>query len=143
MAPVARKRSRSRSARTSSRRRRIPTPPVAKSISIDENIISCNTNYCDYLRTILAGIITNIVVVFIFLTLKSVVVLTDFVNLVFSSVLFPVVSFYLLWISVHFIASHTYIHQVQREKFHHVHSILFTSFYFYNSALVNTILSAF
>ena len=139
MAPVARKRSRSRSARTSSRIRRTPASPVAKSISIDEN----NTNYCDYLRTILAGIITNIVVVFIFLTLKSVVVLTDLVNLVFSSVLFPVFSFYLLWISVHFLASHTYIHQVQRGKFRHVNSVLFTSFYFYYSALVNTILSAF
>ena len=139
MASSARTRTRSRSTRTSSRTRRTPASSVAKPISIDE----VNTNYCHYLHAILAGIITNVVVIVIFLTLKSVVILADLANMVCSSVLFPVVSFYLLWISVHFVASHTYIHQVPRERFYQIKSVLFTYFCSYSSASVSTILLAF
>lgn len=114
VATGSRTRRRSKSRRVTSRSRKrtasaaLPSPP--SSLEFEEP-----TSYFDYIRTVLAGIVTNILIIFIFLTLKSAIFVTDFVNLILSSVVFPVVSFYLLWISVHFIGSHMYINQVRIE----------------------------
>lgn len=115
VATGSRTRRRSKSRRVTSRSRKrtvstaaLPSPP--SSLEFEEP-----TSYFDYIRTVLAGIVTNVLIIFIFLTLKSAIFVTDFVNLILSSVIFPVVSFYLLWISVHFIGSHMYINQVRIE----------------------------
>ena len=106
-----RRRSKSRRVTSRSRKRAasaaaLPSPP--SSLEFEEQ-----TSYFAYIRTVLAGIVTNVLIIFIFLTLKSTILVTDFVNLILSSVVFPVVSFYLLWISVHFLGSHMYINQVR------------------------------
>jgi hypothetical protein len=106
-----RRRSKSRRVTSRSRKRAasaaaLPSPP--SSLEFEEP-----TSYFAYIRTVLAGIVTNVLIIFIFLTLKSTILVTDFVNLILSSVVFPVVSFYLLWISVHFLGSHMYINQVR------------------------------